>query len=171
MKQTILKASLTITAMAVYLMCTAVPMFAGQMSIDEIKARWGEPASVVKMDDGVEKMIFGPKIPAAGGYAFYKVKDGQVIESGICGSLEKGEKAAPKTEQVALTGTMTSRYYETHPTSVEELKGQWGEPISNHDYDNGVKKLTFGPKLPDAGYAYFIVKDGMVVDRGYSFDK
>jgi hypothetical protein len=44
-------------------------------------------------------------------------------------------------------------------------KAQHGNYISNHDYDNGTKVLTFGPKDPETGYTYFLVKDGMVIDQ------
>ena len=131
-------------------------------SIEDLKSKWGEPANVVKMENGVEKLIFGPK-DAEIGYTCFFVKDNRVIDRGITDSLEKPQVVA-QSKGPELKSYMAS-YYKTHPMSVETLKAKYGEPLSNHDYDNGIKKLTFGPKDAEVGYTYFLIKDGVVVDQ------
>ena len=52
------------------------------VSTDQLKAKWGEPANVIQMKAGVEKMIFGPKDVVIG-YTYFLVRDGQVVGRGI----------------------------------------------------------------------------------------
>lgn len=131
------------------------------MSLEELKSNWGEPANTVTLANGVQKMIFGPKDKETG-YTYFLVKDSQVIDRGITSSLEK--TVAKQSSGPVAKGWMAN-YYKKNPMTIEALKAKYGTPISNHDYANGIKKLTFGPKDPEIGYVYFLVKDGMVVDQ------
>ena len=130
------------------------------VSVDQLDASWGTPVNVITIAKGVEKRIYGPKDVVIG-YTYFITDNGQVIDRGVTGSTEK---QAAKAAGPVAKGHMAN-YYAAHPVTVDELKAEWGSYISNHDYDNGIKKLTFGPKDPEVGYTYFLVKDGMVIDK------
>lgn len=132
------------------------------MSLDQLTAGYGTPLNIVEMEDGVKKMVFGPKDVMIG-YTYFLVKDGMVIDRNCTNSLGKKHKVI-KYAGPTPTGIMAN-YYKSHPMTLDELTAKWGNPVSSHDYDNGIEKLTFGPKLPEIGYTYFLVKDGMVVDK------
>ncbi|NOX33600.1 MAG: hypothetical protein GXP56_07660 [Deltaproteobacteria bacterium] len=132
------------------------------MTADQLKASYGEPVNVIKMDDGAEKMIFGPKDPEIG-YTYFLTRNGRVIDRGT--TDDTGSKKASGIKNNPEPRGLMADYYNANPLTVDELKARWGNPVSNHDYDNGIKKLTFGPKDPEIGYTYFLIKDGMVVDK------
>ncbi|MCP4672740.1 MAG: hypothetical protein GY857_15705, partial [Desulfobacula sp.] len=102
-------------------------------------------------------------------YTYFLVKDGMVLDRNITDTLGKSSMAKKSTGPVA-EGLMAN-YYKSHPMTVDELKAKWGKHVSNHDYDNGIKKLTFGPEDPEIGYTYFLIKDGMVVDKNCTGSK
>ncbi len=132
-------------------------------SLASIKAAYGEPLNVIALEDGVQKMIFGPK-DVEMGYTYFLIKDNQrVIDKGMCDSLEKQPKKIvfPDPEPEGIL----ARYYSRHPMTVAQLKARWGEPIRVHEYDNGVTKMVFGPETAELGCTYFLIKDGMVADR------
>jgi hypothetical protein len=132
------------------------------MSLDQLTVDYGSPLNTIEMEDGVKKMIFGPK-DCMIGYTYFLIKDGMVVDKNITDSLGKKDK---KTKYAGPTPkSIMANYYKKSPLTIAELKAQWGNPVSNHDYDNGIKKLTFGPKIPEIGYTYFLIKDGMVVDK------
>ncbi len=135
------------------------------MSLDQLTADYGTPLNTVEMEDGVKKMVFGPK-DAMIGYTYFMVKDKMVIDKNYTDTLGK------KNTEVKYAGptpkNMMANYYKSNTMTVDELKAKWGNPVSNHDYDNGIKKLTFGPKDSEVGYTYFLIKDGMVVDKNYT---
>ncbi|MCD4721388.1 MAG: hypothetical protein K8S13_16235 [Desulfobacula sp.] len=64
----------------------------------------------------------------------------------------------------ALASWMAS-YYKTHPMSTDQLRDSWGKPVNVIQMDNGVEKMIFGPKDVVIGYTYFLIKDGIVVDK------
>jgi hypothetical protein len=132
------------------------------MSVEALTAKWGKSASNIDYDNGITKMTFGPKHPEVG-YIYFLIKDGMVVDKNSTDTLEK------KSETVKYAGptpkTLMANYYKSNPMSVDELTAKWGNPVSNHEYDNGIKKLTFGPKDVMVGYTYFLTKDGMVVDK------
>lgn len=138
------------------------------MSADQLKASWGEPVNVVKMDSGVEKLIFGPKDIEVG-YTYFLTKAGQVIDRGT--TEDDGVKPVSRTGKDPEPCSWMGNYYKTHPMTVDELTAKWGTPVSSHDYSNGIKKLVFGPKDVVIGYTYFLVKDGMVVDYNITSEK
>jgi hypothetical protein len=132
------------------------------MSTEQLKASWGEPVNVIEMSNGVEKMIFGPKDVEIG-YTYFLTRNGQVIDKGV--TDDAGKKPVFQAEKGPEPKGLMAEYYKSNPMSVDELKARWGNPISSHDYENGIKKLTFGPRDPEIGYTYFLIKDGMVVDK------
>lgn len=138
------------------------------MTVDQLKASWGEPVNIVKMDGGVEKMIFGPKYPEIG-YTYFLTKAGQVIDRG--NTEDDGKENVSRTGKDPEPMGLMANYYKTHPMTVDDLTAKWGTPVSSHDYSNGIKKLVFGPKYPEIGYTYFLIKDGMVVDYNITSEK
>jgi hypothetical protein len=138
------------------------------MTLDQVTAIHGSPLNTIEMEGDVKKMIFGPKVSELG-YTYFLIKDGMVLDKNHTSTLGK------KKEVVKYAGptpkTIMNNYYKSNPMTVAELKAKWGTPVSNHDYDNGIKKLTFGPKVSEIGYTYFLVKDGMVVDKNCSDSK
>lgn len=52
------------------------------MTTDELVARWGQPAKVVKMEDGSEKWTVGTNCNGASDL-HYVIKDGKVVKSGV----------------------------------------------------------------------------------------
>lgn len=132
------------------------------VSVNELKDGWGAPAAVCDYKNGVTKMTYGPKDIVVG-YTYFLVKDGKVIDKNHTSKLEKNRIA--KTCEEPKTSSLMAKHYAENPISMEELKAKLGQPISNHDYPNGVKKLTYGPKDPEIGYTYYIVKDGKVIDQ------
>jgi len=67
---------------------------------------------------------------------------------------------------VQIDTSWLASYFESHPTSVEDLKSKWGEPVSVVKMNNGVEKYIFGPKDPDIGYTCFFIKENKVINRG-----
>ncbi len=61
-----------------------------------------------------------------------------------------------------------ANYYAANPTSVDELKEEWGNPIHLQTYSNGISKWTFGPYDSTVGYTAFLSKNGMVVDKNFT---
>jgi len=132
------------------------------MTLDQLTADYGSPLNTIEMTDGVTKMIFGPKDVMVG-YTYFLIKDGMVIDKNVTDTL--GKKAKTQKYAGPTPKGFMANYYKSNPMTVDELKAKWGEPVSNHDYDNGIKKLTFGSKDAMVGYTYFLVKDGMVVNK------
>lgn len=132
------------------------------MSTDQLRDSWGKPVNVIKIENGVEKMIFGPKDVVIG-YTYFLTRNGQVIDRGVTDTADK--KAVSKANKGPEPKGIMANYYKSNPVSINELKAKWGNPISNHDYENGIKKLMFGPKDPEIGYTYFLIKDGIVIDK------
>jgi hypothetical protein len=138
------------------------------MSADQLKASWGEPVNVIKMAGGVEKLIFGPKDVEVG-YTYFLTRAGRVIDRGTTedDGIENVSRTGKDPEPCSLMGN----YYKTHPMTMDELTAKWGTPVSSYDYNNGIKKLVFGPKDVVIGYTYFLIKDGMVVDYNVTSEK
>ncbi len=65
----------------------------------------------------------------------------------------------------AQAQTWMARYYEKNPMSLDQLTADYGTPLNTIEMEDGVKKMVFGPKDVMIGYTYFLVKDGMVVDK------
>ncbi|MCP4672100.1 MAG: hypothetical protein GY857_12420, partial [Desulfobacula sp.] len=61
--------------------------------------------------------------------------------------------------------TWMARYYEKNPMGLDQLTTDYGSPLNTIEMEDGVKKMIFGPKDVMIGYTYFLVKDGMVLDR------
>lgn len=94
---------------------------------------------------------------------------GQVIDRGI--TEDDGKENVSRTGKDPEPMGLMASYYKTHPMTVDELTRKWGMPVSSYDYSNGIKKLVFGPKCPEIGYTYFLIKDGMVVDYNITSEK
>jgi hypothetical protein len=135
---------------------------ANPLSVKELEEEMGAPVQTCSYVNGSQKLFYGPKDVVAG-YNYFLVKDGMVIDKNVSGTLESNEIAVAYAGPEAK-GRMAA-YYASNPMTVDELRAKWGKHISNHDYDNGIKVLTFGPKDPEVGYTYFLVKDGMVIDK------
>jgi hypothetical protein len=138
------------------------------MTTEQLRASWGEPVNVVKMDNGIEKLIFGPNDKLVG-YTYFLTKAGQVIDRGL--TRDDGKENVSRTGKDPEPCTLMGNYYKTHPMTVDELTAKWGTPVSSYDYSNGIKKLVFGPKDVVIGYTYFLIKDGMVVDYNVTSEK
>jgi len=176
MYKKIIRTNLIFTAMFVSLFINLIPFDANASwmssyykdnptSIEDLKSEWGEPANVVQKKDGVIKMIYGPKITDIG-YTCFFIKDNMVIDKGVTDSLEKPTTASNK--KAHAFNSWMAKHYRKNPMSVDKLKEKYGEPLRSQDYDDGVQKLTFGPKIADIGYTTFFIQNGMVVDKGVS---
>lgn len=131
--------------------------------VADIKAKFGEPVNTSRYDNGMERLVFGPYDSNAG-YRVFVADKGTIVDEGRTSILVKVEKEA---EGPSISSFMAS-WYKKHPKSVSELKAEFGEPTSVKVYKNGMKRVVFGPKDVVIGSNYFIVKDGQVIDSGYS---
>lgn len=62
--------------------------------------------------------------------------------------------------------TFVQSYYKNNPTSLETLEAKWGNPVSVKAIGDDIEMRVYGEKDVEIGYNYFIVKDGIVKDRG-----
>lgn len=134
------------------------------MSVQDLKSDWGEPENIVTKENGVQKMIFGPKDVEIG-YTYFLVQNGQIIDRGTTNSLEKN--AVAKTKGPVAKGSM-AQYYQTNPVSEKNLVEKLGKPAGSCTYENGVTRLYYGPKDPEIGYTTYLVKNGMIIDKNHS---
>ena len=135
------------------------------MTVEELKSNWGEPANIVSMENGVEKMVFGPKDVMIG-YTYFLVKEGMVINRGTTDSLGKSSVSKAKSGPVAKT--FMGNYYKANPVSEDALRAQLGKPVAAYTYENGITRLYYGPKDVEIGYTTYLIKDGMVIDKNSS---
>ncbi len=176
MKHRISKTSLIVSIFAITLFGLNTTVLADGMgnyfnapkNVQELNARFGAPVKIIEMDNGIKKMFYGQKTSYTD-YLYYLTRDGQVTGYGTCGTLNV-KKAAAKTNTLPEPYSNMTRYYQNHPMTTKTLKEKWGEPISTHEYDNNITKLTFGPKLSYVGYTYFLTRDGMVIDQNVTGD-
>ncbi len=137
---------------------------ANPLSADDLKRKMGSPVETCSYDNGTQKLFYGPK-DVVTGYTYYLIKDGMVVDKNTSDRLENNNVAKIKAPEPK--GHMAD-HFAANPMTIAELKAKWGDHLSNHDYDNGIKKLTFGPKDSVVGYTYFLVKDGIVVDKNFT---
>ena len=52
------------------------------MTTDELVAKWGQPSTVVKMEDGSEKWTIDGHCNGASNL-YYLIRDGKVVKSGV----------------------------------------------------------------------------------------
>ncbi|MCP4162028.1 MAG: hypothetical protein GY760_18300 [Deltaproteobacteria bacterium] len=62
--------------------------------------------------------------------------------------------------------TFVQSYYKSNPVSVKALESEWGKPLSVKIIGDDIEKRVYGKKDVEVGYNYFIVKAGVVTDRG-----
>lgn len=74
---------------------------------------------------------------------------------------------------IVLTGANSAnaenfvqKYYKNNPVSLEKLEKSWGAPVSVKEISEGIEKRVYGTKDSEIGYNYFLLKNGMVIDRG-----
>lgn len=53
-------------------------------------------------------------------------------------------------------------------TSVKSLDMGWGKPVSVIMLAGGVEKRVYGPVDVEVGYSYFLIKNGRVIEKGYT---
>lgn len=70
--------------------------------------------------------------------------------------------AADTSADIDQMGGFT-RYYETHPTTVDQLIATWGKPAQVIPCENGAEKYVFKVKAFGNDEIRFLVKDGRVV--------
>ncbi|MCP4163176.1 MAG: hypothetical protein GY760_24200 [Deltaproteobacteria bacterium] len=131
-------------------------------TIADLKAKYGEPVNNSTYDNGMERIVFGPK-DAVVGYNVFVVVNGTVIDQGTTNLLIE--------DAIEVEGPMVSpfmaKWYKNHPKSVAFLTQKYGKAVSVKEYKNGMKKMVFGSKDAETGYNFFIIKNGQVIDRGF----
>ncbi|MCP3926553.1 MAG: hypothetical protein GY714_28670 [Desulfobacterales bacterium] len=133
------------------------------IKVADIKAKYGEPVNKSTYDNGMERIVFGPA-DAITGYNVFVVMNGRVVDQGTTNILIKD---AIEPEGPAISPFM-AKWYKNHPKSVAFLNRKWGKPVSVKEYKNGMKKMVFGSKDAETGYNFFIIKNGQVIDRGFT---
>ncbi len=76
------------------------------------------------------------------------------------------------TATYGYAGPINKLYFEKHPTTLQDIKATYGEPIASQKLTGGVDKLTFAPlnNTGAIGVPFFLVKDGKVIDHGYGVE-
>ncbi len=72
----------------------------------------------------------------------------------------------------SYAGPINRLHYAKNPTTLQDLKNVYGEPIHFQQLDGGAQKIVFAPlqHTMDLGYPFFIVKDGKVIDGGLALE-
>ncbi len=125
--------------------------------------KYNTPVSEKTFENGVERVVFGPKDSTIG-YMSFLLKDGNVISAGTTDSADKSMVVAAKTER--KRNSLTAKYYASKSVTVKDIESNWGAPQKIEKLENGVEKRVYGPKDSMIGYQYFLSLDGKVVDRG-----
>jgi len=61
----------------------------------------------------------------------------------------------------------TKAYYATHPTQAEDVRRDWGEPLSVEVLGNGVEKWIYSVSGTWLNVEYFfLIREGKVMDFG-----
>jgi len=68
----------------------------------------------------------------------------------------------------SYAGPINKWYYENHPTTLQDAKSVYGDPVHSQELADGTQKVVFASIKSgmDLGSPYLIVKDGKVLDGG-----
>jgi hypothetical protein len=66
----------------------------------------------------------------------------------------------------ANAASYVQKYYKNNQVSLEKLEKKWGTPVNVKEISEGIEKRVYGTKDSEIGYNYFLLKDGLVIDRG-----
>ena len=68
----------------------------------------------------------------------------------------------------SYAGPFNKWYYANHPTTVQDAKSVYGEPVQSKELANGTEKIVFASLKSgmDLGSPFLIVKDEKVIDGG-----
>ncbi len=159
MKKTAKKIIMTLT-------CASFFMAGSAMAQDNAKEnlinKWGTPVNAIQMEDGSEKLVFGPKDSVIG-YMYFVVNNGSVVSKGTTDDAQFSKKAA--SNGPVASGLMAS-YYKNNTVAKKDLVAKYSAPVSEKTFKNGVERVVFGPKDSTIGYLSFLVKDGNVISAG-----
>ncbi|HSO20882.1 MAG TPA: hypothetical protein VLT88_15565 [Desulfosarcina sp.] len=134
-------------------------------SAREVADAWGEPVSVVMMDEGVEKRVYAIQDPYTDlEYRYLLIENGRVVASGLTDRAETGPSENPHTSVVFVPNDISRIYYDRFRTTVADLDRMWGDPLFVKQTANGIQYRVYEIQDPytDFQYRKFIAKDGVV---------
>ncbi|HPQ45514.1 MAG TPA: hypothetical protein PKZ42_14950 [Syntrophales bacterium] len=72
----------------------------------------------------------------------------------------------------SFAGPINRLHYAKHPTTLQDAKDVYGEPIHSQALADGTQKVVFSSIKSgiDLGYPFFIVKDGRIIDSGITVE-
>jgi len=126
--------------------------------IRELESTWGNPAEVVKMENGMEKRYYKYGNTMDLGYRVFLIKGNEVTDLGLTSSIDKNKEAI-KTAGIPVV-EWTKSYWASHPTNVEAV---FGKPSAIRKLDNGMVEYYY---LTSITYQFFLTKGGIIVAAG-----